>query len=448
MAHTYKGRFHKEPEFETLQLHAGQIPDPLHRARAPPIYASGGFIFKDSAHGASMFRLEQEGHMYTRLSNPTCEVLENRLAALEGGVSAVAVASGQSAQFMAILNIAKTGDNIVAPSFLYGGTYNQFKVTMPLMGINIKWVKGNDPQAYADAIDERTKAVYVETISNPKFTLVDIPEIAKVAHAHGIPLMVDNTFGMGGYLIKPFSMGADIIVASCTKWLGGHGTTIGGIVIDSGNFDWAASGKFPGFTTPAPAYNGIIYSEAFGNQAYCIKLRVELLRDLGPCMNPFGAFLLLQGLETLSLRAERHCENTLALAQWLKTHPFVAWVSYIGLPDHESHELAKKLLKPGEFGGVLTFGVKDSDMYRVARVVDNLKLAANLPNFGDAKTLVVHPARTTQSQLTPEEQTLSGAPPDLIRVSVGLEHIDDIIADFKAALDIVMNEDPSQPESN
>lgn len=428
--------FYKEPEFDTIQLHGGQAPDSATNARAVPIYASTSFVFNNSEHGADLFGLRAAGFIYSRIGNPTTDVFEKRIAALEGGVAAVATSSGQSAQLLAILNIANAGDNIVSTSFLYGGTYNQFKVTFKKFGIDVKWVTEDKPEAFAAAINEKTKAIYVETIGNPKYNLSDIAAISKVAHDAGIPLVVDNTFGMGGYLIRPIEHGADIVVHSATKWIGGHGTTIAGVVIDSGKFDWAKSGKFPSFTSPAEGYHGLIFTEAFGAQSYAVKLRTELLRDLGPALNPFGSFLLLQGLETLSLRAQRHSDNALAFAQWLEKHPQIAWVSYLGLESHESNALAKKILRPNQFGGVLSFGVK-GDLKDAGKLVDNLKLASNLANVGDAKTLVIHPASTTHSQLTDEEQLLSGVTPDLIRVSVGIEAISDIIADFDAALKIV-----------
>ncbi|KAF8623268.1 hypothetical protein AX17_007475 [Amanita inopinata Kibby_2008] len=427
--------FYKEPEFETLQLHAGQAPDRSTNARAPPIYASTSFVFNDSAHGADLFGLRAFGHIYSRIGNPTVDVFESRMAALEGGVAAVATSSGQAAQFMAISALAGTGDNIVSSSHLYGGTYNQFKVTFKHFGIGVKFVTSNAPEDFVAAIDEKTKAIFVESISNPKYSVIDLPALAKVAHDNGIPLIVDNTFGMGGYLIQPIKLGADIVLHSATKWIGGHGTTIAGVIIDSGKFDWTRSGKFPGFTSPSEGYHGLIFSETFGAAAYAVKVRTELLRDIGPALNPFGAFLLLQGLETLSLRAQRHSENALALARYLENHPQVAWVSYLGLESHETYQMAKKYLRPNAFGGVLNFGIK-GDTAKASKVVDSLKLASHLANVGDAKTLVIHPATTTHSQLTDEEQLSSGVTPDLIRVSTGIEAISDIIADFESALKI------------
>ncbi|KAG6373535.1 O-acetylhomoserine ami [Boletus reticuloceps] len=373
------------------------------------------------------------------------------MAALEGGAAAVATSSGQSAQFLAISTIANAGDNIVSTSYLYGGTYNQFKVTFKKYCIGVKFVHGDDPKDFQAAIDDKTKAIYVESIGNPKYNVAPLPEIAKIAHDHGIPLIVDNTFGMVGYLVRPISLGADIVVHSATKWIGGHGTTIAGVVIDSGKFDWTRSGKFPSFTSPSESYHGLIFSETFGSIAFAVKLRVELLRDLGPALNPFAAFLLLQGLETLSLRGQRHCDNALALATWLEKHPKVAWVSYLGLENHAYHSQAKKLLRPNAYGGVLSFGVK-GDHSAASKMVDALRLASNPANVGDAKTLVIHPATTTHEQLTEQERLDTGVTPDLIRVrvftrrrdvmysnrrtqvSVGIEHINDIIADFEQAL--------------
>ncbi|KAK0429736.1 Cys/Met metabolism PLP-dependent enzyme-domain-containing protein [Armillaria borealis] len=425
--------FYKEPEFDTIQLHGGQRPDTATNARAVPIYASTSFVFNNSAHGADLFNLRTTGNIYSRIGNPTVSVFEDRIAALEGGAAAVATASGQAAQFLAISAIADAGDNIVSSSYLYGGTYNQFKVTFKKFGIGVKFVTDNDPKSFAAAIDDKTKAIYIESITNPKYNVLDIPALAQVAHDHGIPLVVDNTFGMGGYLVRPIDFGADIVVHSATKWIGGHGTTIGGVVIDAGKFDWKKSGKFPGFTSPSEGYHGLVFWDTFGPVSFAVKVRTELLRDIGPALNPFGAFLILQGLETLSLRGQRHSENALALAKWLEKQPQVTWVSYLGLESHESHTLAKQLLRPDTFGGMLSFGVKGGAVAG-STLVDNLKLASQLANVGDAKTLVIHPATTTHAQLNEEEQKDSGVTPDLIRVSVGIEAISDIIADFEAAL--------------
>ncbi|KAG7085649.1 hypothetical protein E1B28_003195 [Marasmius oreades] len=432
-------QFHKAPEYDTIQLHGGQQPDSATNARAVPIYASTSFVFNNSEHGADLFGLRATGNIYSRIGNPTVTVFEDRMAALEGGVGAVAAASGQAAQFMAISAIASAGDNIVSSSLLYGGTYNQFKVTFKKYNIGVKWVTDLDPQSFAKAIDEKTKAIYIESVTNPKFHVFDIPALAKVAHENNIPLIVDNTFGLAGWLCKPIDLGADIVVHSATKWIGGHGTTIGGVIVDGGKFDWKKSGKFPGFTEPSEGYHGLIFADTFGPAAFGVKVRTEILRDVGPALNPFGAFLLLQGLETLSLRGERHSNNALQFAQWLEKHPKVAWVSYLGLPNHESHAMAKKLLRKDYYGGVLTFGVK-GDAAVASKTVDSLKLASHLANVGDAKTLVIHPASTTHSQLTEAEQKDSGVTPDLIRVSVGIEDIRDIIADFDAALKIAFPE--------
>ncbi|CUS11344.1 unnamed protein product [Tuber aestivum] len=420
--------------FETLCLHAGQEPDPATNARAVPIYASTSFVFNDSAHGARLFGLKEFGNIYSRIMNPTVDVFEKRIAALEGGVAAVAASSGQSAQFMAIAALAHAGDNIVSTSYLYGGTYNQFKVFLPRLGIHTKFVNGDKPEDIAAAIDDKTKAVYIESIGNPRYNVPDFEAIARVAHDKGVPLVVDNTFGAGGYLVRPIEHGADIIVNSATKWIGGHGTTIAGVVVDSGKFDWGKNAaRFPQFVEPSEGYHGLKFWETFGPISFAIRVRVEILRDLGSCLNPFGAFQLIQGLETLSLRVERHVSNTLALARWLEKHERVAWVSYPGLESHPSHEIAKKYLKRG-FGGVLSFGLKGGES-QIVSMVDSLKLASNLANVGDAKTLVIHPASTTHEQLTDEEQLNSGVTKDLIRVSVGIEHIDDIIDDFVQAFE-------------
>ncbi|KAI8835833.1 O-acetylhomoserine/O-acetylserine sulfhydrylase [Chytriomyces cf. hyalinus JEL632] len=429
----------KDYRFETLQLHAGASPDPSTNARATPIYATTSFTFDNSAHGAKLFGLEQFGNIYTRIMNPTTDVFEKRIAALEGGVAAVATASGQAAQFLAIANLASVGDNIVSTSYLYGGTYNQFKVALPRLGIHVKFVDGDKAEDFEPLIDDKTKAIYIESVGNPRHNVPDFRAIADIAHKHGIPLIVDNTFGIGGYLVRPIEHGADIVVASATKWIGGHGTTIGGVVVDAGTFPWN-NGKFPVFTEPSPGYHGLKFWDTFGpegpfkaNLAFAIRLRVEQLRDFGASQNPFGSFLLLQGLETLSLRAERHNQNALALAQWLENRPEVAWVSYAGLPSHPSHELAVKYLRKGAFGGVLTFGVVGGATAGT-KFVESVKLASHLANVGDTRTLVIHPSSTTHQQLTSSEQESSGVTPDLVRVSVGIEHIEDIKADFVQAL--------------
>ncbi|KAF8321288.1 O-acetylhomoserine ami [Clavulina sp. PMI_390] len=425
--------FYKEPEFDTLQLHGGQEIDPTTNARAVPIYASTSFAFNDSQHGADLFNLKALGHIYSRIGNPTVDVFEKRITALEGGVAAVATASGMSAQFMAITTIAGAGDNIVTSTALYGGTYNQFKVYFKRLGITVKFIDNDDLEAFENAIDDKTKALYIESIGNPKYNVAPIPELALIAHKHKIPLIVDNTFGAGGYLIRPIEHGADIVLHSATKWIGGHGTTIGGVIVDSGKFDWAGSGKFPGFTEPSEGYHGLKFSETFGAVAFAVKARVEVLRDTGPALNPFAAFLFLQGLETLSLRVQRHSDNALALAQWLEQHPKIAWVSYPGLASHASFDRAKRLLRPNAFGGMVSFGIK-GDAQAGSKLVDQLRLATNLANVGDAKTLVIHPATTTHQQLSETEQLSTGVTPDLIRVSVGIEAISDIIADFSHAI--------------
>ncbi|PKI85841.1 adenosylmethionine cyclotransferase [Malassezia vespertilionis] len=421
--------------FDTLQLHAGQTPDPGSNALAVPICASTSFVFNDSAHGADLFGLRTPGNIYSRIGNPTVAVFEDRLAALEGGVGSVAASSGQSAQAMAVLSLCSQGDNVVSSPLLYGGTYNQFKVLFPKFGVSTKFTSKNDPAEFEKAIDSRTKALYVESISNPRYEIADLKAIADIAHKHQIPLIVDNTFGMGGYLVRPIEHGADIVVHSATKWIGGHGTTIGGVVIDAGKFDWAKSGRFPQFTEPSEGYHGLKFWDTFGAATFIAYVRVVFLRDMGSCMNPFGAFQLIQGVETLSLRGERHCTNALALAKWLEAHPKVAWILYPGLASHPSHELAKQYLKRG-FGGVLSFGIKGSAQ-NASKLVDSLKLASNLANVGDMKTLVIHPASTTHQQLNDVEQQGSGVTKDLIRVSVGCEYLDDIKADFEQAFEQV-----------
>lgn len=427
--------------FETLQLHAGQQPDPTTGARALPIYQTTSYQFHDTNHAANLFGLKEFGNIYTRIMNPTTAVFEDRIAALEGGAAALATASGQSAQFLTIATIAKAGDNIVSTTYLYGGTYNQFKVTFPRLGIDVKFVKGDRPEDFERQIDKKTKAVYIETIGNPKLNIPDFDGIAKVAHKHGIPLIVDNTFGTGGYLCRPFEHGADIIVHSATKWIGGHGTSIGGVIVDSGKFDWS-NGNFPVFTEPSPGYHGLKFWEVFGagsplgNIAFIIRARVELLRDIGPALSPFNSFLLLQGLETLSLRVDRHCDNALALARWLKKDSRVDWVWYPGLEDHSHHALAQRYLRPGKFGGILVFGVKGG--FQAGRgFIDNVRLSSHVANVGDAKTLVIHPASTTHEQLGSAEQEEAGVTPGMVRVSAGIEHIDDILEDFDKALTAV-----------
>lgn len=425
-------------KFETLQLHAGQEADPATGSRAVPIYQTSSYVFKDSAHAANLFGLKEFGNIYTRIMNPTTDVFEKRIAALEGGVAAVATASGQAAQFLALTNILGAGDNFISTSYLYGGTYNQFKVQFKRLGIQVKFVDGDSPAAFEKLIDSKTKAIYLETIGNPRFNIPDFDAIASLANKHGIPLIIDNTFGAAGYLFRPIEHGANIVVESATKWIGGHGTSIGGVVIDAGNFNWA-NGRFPQFTEPSEGYHGLKFWDVFGtngpfgNIAFAIRARVEGLRDYGASLSPFNAFLLLQGIETLSLRVQRHAENALALAQWLETHPKVTSVDYPGLTSSPYHELAKKYLKNG-FGGVFTFtlkgGKEDAD-----KLIDQVKLISHLANVGDAKTLIIHPASTTHQQLSEEEQRSTGVIPGQLRLSAGIEHIDDIKADLKQALE-------------
>jgi len=422
--------------FETLQLHAGQEPAPGNNARAVPIYQTTSYTFDDTAHGARLFALAEFGDIYTRISNPTTDVFERRVAALEGGVAALATSSGQAAQLLALTTLCEAGDHIVATQSLYGGTYNQLKITLPRLGIEVDFVDGDDAESFRPAITDRTKAIYVETLGNPRFNVPDLEGLADLAHEYGIPLVVDNTFGCCGYLCRPIEHGADIVVQSATKWIGGHGTSIGGVIVDSGNFDWS-SGRFPSFTEPSPGYHGLVFADAFGpssphgNIAFIIRARVEGLRDLGPCQSPFNAFLLLQGLETLSLRVDRQAANALELARWLESHPDVSWVSYPGLESHAWHHRARRYLRNG-FGCVLTFGIRGGEAAGRA-FIDSLQLASHLANVGDSKSLVIHPASTTHQQLTDEEQRASGVSPDLIRVSVGIEHIDDLRTDFEQA---------------
>lgn len=426
--------------FETLQLHAGQEVDPSTGSRAVPIHQTTSYVFKDSAHAANLFSLKEFGNIYTRIMNPTTDVFEKRMAALEGGVAAVATASGQAAQFLAITNILDSGDNLISTSYLYGGTYNQFKVQFKRLGIHVKFVEGDSPADFEKLIDERTKAIYIETIGNPRFNIPDFEAIAAVARKHDIPLIVDNTFGAGGYLCRPIEHGANIVVESATKWIGGHGTSIGGVIVDAGNFNWG-NGKFPQFTEPSEGYHGLRFWDVFGapgpfgNIAFAIRARVEGLRDYGSSLSPFNAFLLLQGLETLSLRVQRHVENAQALAEWLRNDPHVVSVDYPGLADNPYHALGKKYLKHG-FGGVLTFLVKGGKE-AADKVVNQVKLISHLANVGDAKTLIIHPASTTHEQLSAEEQKKSGVIPGQLRLSAGIEHIDDIKADLKQALDAI-----------
>lgn len=422
--------------FETLQLHAGQLIDPTTGSRAVPLYQTTSYAFNNSEHGANLFALKEFGNIYTRIMNPTTDVFEKRIAALEGGVAALAVASGQAAQFLAITNILEAGDNFISTRFLYGGSYNQFKVQFKKIGIQARFVDQETPEAYEALIDENTKAIYLETIGNPAFNIPDFDKIAEVAKKHDLPLIVDNTFGAGGYLFRPLEHGANIVVESATKWIGGHGTSVGGVIIDGGNYNWG-NGKFPAFSEPSEGYHGLVFSDVFGvngpygNIQFIIRARVEGLRDFGPAISPFNSFLLIQGLETLSLRMERHVDNTLALAKWLEAHPKVKSVNYPGLASSPYHELAKKYFKKG-FGGVLSFEI-NGDKEKATSFVDNLKLTSHLANVGDAKTLIIQPSATTHQQLSTDEQAKAGITPSLLRVSVGIEHIDDIKADFEQA---------------
>ncbi|NND08184.1 MAG: O-acetylhomoserine aminocarboxypropyltransferase/cysteine synthase [Saprospiraceae bacterium] len=422
--------------YETLQLHAGQEEvDGTTRSRAVPIYQTTSFTFKDSEHGANLFALKEFGNIYTRIMNPTNDVFEKRVAALEGGVAALAVSSGQSAQLVALTNICGSGDNIISSPNLYGGTYNQFKVTFKRLGIDARFTGGSSPEDYEQLIDDNTKGIYLETIGNPSFNVPDFEAIAAVAQKHGIPVIVDNTFGACGYLFRPLDHGANVVVQSATKWIGGHGTSIGGVIVDGGNFNWG-SGKFPQFTEPSEGYHGMVFWDIFGSEgpfgniAFIIRARVEGLRDLGPALSPFNGFLFLQGLETLSLRVQRHVDNAMALARWLQDHPQVDHVNYPGLESSATHSLAKKYLRNG-FGGVLSFTIKgDADGSNATKVVDSLQLVSHLANVGDAKTLIIQPSATTHQQLSAEEQAAAGVLPNQLRVSVGIEHIDDIKNDF------------------
>ncbi|MBT30800.1 MAG: O-acetylhomoserine aminocarboxypropyltransferase, partial [Thalassobius sp.] len=407
-------------KFETLQLHAGQEIDETTRSRAVPIYQTTSYTFKNSEHGANLFALKEFGNIYSRIMNPTADVFEKRIAALEGGVAAIAVASGQAAQFVALSNILQAGDNFISTKNLYGGSYNQFKVTFKRLGIQARFTEDDEPETFEKLIDSKTKAIYLETIGNPRFNIPDFKSIAFIAQKYNIPLVVDNTFGAGGYLFQPIKYGANVVVASATKWIGGHGTCIGGVIVDGGNFNWG-NGKFPQFTEPAEGYHGIKFWEIFGegnpiglpNVAYAIRCRVEGLRDFGPSISPFNAFQLIQGLETLSLRMERTVQNALELATWLEAHPMVEKVNYPGLPSSPYHELARKYLRKG-FGGVLTFELKGG-LEKAAKFVDSLELISHLANVGDAKTLIIQPAATTHQQLSDEEQKASGVTPNQLR---------------------------------
>ena len=430
-------------KFETLQLHAGQVIDPTTKSRAVPIYQTSSYGFEDAADAADLFGLRKFGNIYTRIMNPTTDVFEKRVAALEGGVAALATGSGQAAQFLALNNILQAGDNFVSTSFLYGGTFNQFKVAFKRLGIEARFADGDNVDSFRALIDGNTKAIYVETIGNPRLNIPDFEAIAALAKEFDLPLIVDNTFGAGGYLFRPLEHGANIVVESATKWIGGHGTSIGGVIVDGGNYNWG-NGKFPQFTEPSEGYHGLKFWDIFGegnplglpNIAFIIRARVEGLRDFGAAISPFNSFLLIQGLETLSLRVERHVQNTLALAQWLEAHPSVEFVWYPGLESSPYHTLAKKYLRNG-YGGVLQFGIKGGKD-KAAAFINALKLASHLANVGDAKTLVIHPASTTHEQLSETEQLAAGVLPNQIRVSVGIEHIDDIRADFEQAFQQVL----------
>jgi O-acetylhomoserine (thiol)-lyase len=428
----------RNPQYETLQLHAGQEGEPTTNSRAVPIYQTTSYLFNDSDHAANLFGLKEFGNIYTRIMNPTSDVFEKRIAALEGGHAALAVSSGQSAQFLALTNILEAGDNFVTTPYLYGGTYNQFKVTFKRIGIEARFAEGDNVKTFEKRIDENTKAIYLETIGNPEFNLPDFDKFADLAQRYDIPLVVDNTFGAAGYLFRPIEHGANVVVSSCTKWIGGHGTSIGGVIVDGGNFNWG-NGKFPQFSEPNESYHGLVFWDTFGqdnplglpNIAFAIRARVEGLRDYGTALSPFNSFLFLQGLETLSLRVQRHVDNALAFAQWLDDHPEVETVNYPGLPSSRYNDLANKYLKNG-YGSVLKFQVKGGKE-RADRLVESLNLVSHLANVGDAKTLIIHPASTTHEQLSEEDQKASGVEPGQLRVSVGIENLDDIKEDFEQA---------------
>ncbi|HJP63790.1 MAG TPA: O-acetylhomoserine aminocarboxypropyltransferase/cysteine synthase [Mucilaginibacter sp.] len=431
--------------FETLQLHAGQEPDPTTGSRAVPIYQTTSFVFKNAEHGANLFALKEFGNIYTRIMNPTTDVFEKRVAALEGGVAALATGSGQAAQFLALTNILQPGENFVTSPFIYGGTYNQFKVSFKRLGIEVRFAKDDSAESIEKHIDEKTKAIYVETIGNPEFNIPDFEKIAALANKHDLPLIVDNTFAAAGYLFRPLEHGAHVVVQSATKWIGGHGTSIGGVIVDGGNYDWG-NGKFPQFSEPSEGYHGLVFSSVFGvggpfgNIQFIIRARVEGLRDFGPSLSPFNSFLFLQGLETLSLRVQRHVDNALALAQWLEQHPQVAKVNYPGLASSPYNALAKKYLKNG-FGAVLSFEIK-GDKENASRFIDSLQLVSHLANVGDTKTLIIQPSATTHQQLSDEEQLAAGVKPNALRIAVGIEHIDDIKADLEQAFAKVKQQEP------
>ncbi len=421
---------------ETNALHAGQKVDPTTKARAVPVYLTTSYVFDDAAHAARLFGLQEFGNIYTRIMNPTTDVFEQRVAALEGGLAALGMASGQAAETLSILNLARAGDNLVSSSSLYGGTYNLFNFTLPKIGITTTFVDGSDPAAFGRAINDRTKAVFLELIGNPRLDIPDLQAIADQAHAKGVPVIVDNTFAP--LLAQPLKNGADIVIHSATKWIGGHGTAIGGVVVDGGTFDWAASARFKqDFVDPDPSYHGISYTAAFGPLAFILKLRVQGLRDIGAALSPFNAFLFLQGLETLPLRIQRHSENALVVARWLEQDSRVEWVSYPGLETHPSHKLALKYLSGG-FGGIVTFGVRGGQEAG-RKLIDAVQIFSLLANVGDAKSLIIHPGSTTHSQLEPHEQIATGVTPELVRLSIGLEHVDDLIADLDQALTVAVS---------
>lgn len=421
----------KNYRFETLQVHAGQHPDPVSGARALPIYQTSSYVFDSAGQGAARFALREEGHIYTRLSNPTTSVFEERIAALEGGTAAVAAASGMAAQFLAFMNLAESGDNIVTTSFLYGGTFSLFKHTFARMGIEVRFADGDDLRSIASLIDERTRAIYLETIGNPEFNVPNFEPIVELARRHGIAVVTDNTFGAGGYLCRPIEWGVNVVTHSATKWIGGHGTSLGGVVIDGGNFDWG-NGKYPLLSEPSESYHGFNFWNECGPTAFAARTRCEGLRDVGSCISPFNSFLLTQGLETLSLRVQRSVDNALEIASWLERHPAIEHVSYPGLASSKYHAPAKKYLRNG-FGGVLTFRVK-GNAEQASKIVDNLHLISHLANVGDAKTLLIHPASTTHAQLNEQELVASGVYPNLLRLSLGIEHVEDIKEDLNEAL--------------
>jgi O-acetylhomoserine (thiol)-lyase len=425
-----KAAIERQLGFATKSLHAGHTPDASSHARAVPIYQSTSFVFDDSAHAAALFALQQFGNIYSRIMNPTTDVFEQRVAALEGGVAALATSSGQSAQFLAISSLMEQGDELVAASTLYGGTYTQFDVSFRRIGINVKFVEPDDPENFRKAITPRTRALYGETIANPRMNVLDIGKVAAIAHEAGVPLIIDNTMA-SPYLCRPIEHGADIVVHSATKFLGGHGTSIGGVIVDSGKFPW--SGKYPAITQPSPGYHGMKFSEVFGNLAYIIKVRVEGLRDFGPCMSPFNSFLFIQGIETLPYRMEAHSSNALKVAEWLEKHPAINWVKYPGLKSSPYHAVSQKYLPKGQ-GSIVTFGIKGG-MEAGRKLIDAVKIFSHLANLGDAKSLIIHPALTTHQQLTDEQQLEAGVTKDLVRISVGIEDVDDLIWDLEQAIE-------------